>query len=565
MRHKPFILIPLYIFFLLAGSVYGIGEKTISLGSASSWGLMEKRRGISEASLIRPQPVLVLNNSLRDQNPDGVVSPDLHLSFDEARPIYFRDSLGRYEVSVSPELGLVTEPYSRIGRGAALFNGKTGRGVSGGPLELRPGKDALFAPGSYIRDFSLEFWLYPQNLETGESVLSFTASRPDGNGVFINQEIQCIASKNRLFWKFGNFFFAPGEKERKSISISGPPVLNRVWSHHLIRFDADLGLLEYLVDGRLEAVDYATSTGREGGEVYTPVVGENCRLDLGPRFSGMIDEFRIYKGSLNKVMLAKYPAHGGRVETRTLDLGSEYSRLLKIEAFGGRTGILPPPAAAYKAAASHTADAAGAFRNEYSGNAPLKYPDHSEIRFYARISNSPYLWNDVPWILVEPGKELTEGFRGRYMQIAADFYPAANGEVSPYLSELRIIYNAAEAPPPPTQLMAVAKNGAVELSWKESPSRNVGGYMIYYGNEKGEYFGSSAVLDSAVRPSPIDVGSRTTVTIEGLSNGVLYYFTVAAYNKPDLPDALPEPGEFSREAAARPLAALVMPVVQRLR
>jgi hypothetical protein len=164
------------------------------------------------------------------------------------------------------------------------------------------------------------------------------------------------------------------------------------------------------------------------------------------------------------------------------------------------------------------------------------------------------------------------------MQMAVDFYTSADGETSPYLSELRVIYSAAEPPPPPVHVAAVAKDGAVELSWKASPSRDVNGYMVYYGTSRGEYFGDHAILGSTVRLSPIDVGNRSSVRIDGLTNGTLYYFAVAAYDKPGTQDrgaqvVLPEPGrqivepdrvmqpgrqvtqsgEFSREVAARPL------------
>ena len=531
-------MVVLYIFFLSVSSAYGVGEKTISLGSTFSWELMEKRQGVSEASLIRPHPVLVLDGS--GKPPEAL--RDLYLSFDAERPLGFRDALGRYDVSVSPELAVVSVPWTRNGSGAALFNGKTWPGAHTGPLVLKPGRSALFAPGSHVRDFSIEFWLYPQNLDTGEQVFLLSASKPDGSGGYIYQHIRCTASKNKLHWSFGDFFFAPGELSHKSLTLSGPPLLSRTWSHHLIRFDADLGLLEYLVDGKLEAVEYATSTGREGGEVYTPVIGEDCRIELGSRFSGIMDEFSIYKGCIEKSTLARYSNRGGRVETRTLDLGSSYSSLLKIEAMGGRTSI------------PRTSITAGNYWNEYAGSSSLHFPDHSEIKFYVRVSNSPYRWNDVPWIAFDPGTELRgERFRGRYVQIASDFYPGWDGETSPYLSELKIIYNAADVPPPPTLVVAAAKNGAVELSWKASPSMDLGGYLVYYGDAKGEYFGNNAILDSAVRVSPINVGNRTAVRIEGLSNGVLYYFVVAAYNKPATFDALPEPGEFSREAAARPL------------
>jgi len=121
-----------------------------------------------------------------------------------------------------------------------------------------------------------------------------------------------------------------------------------------------------------------------------------------------------------------------------------------------------------------------------------------------------------------------------------------------------VVYHAAEPPPPPSQLVAVARDGAVELSWRASPSRELGGYFVYFGTAPGEYFGEHAIIDNMVRASPIDVGNRTSVRIDGLTNGTLYFFAVAAYNRPQTSNdgariVLPESGEFSREVAARPL------------
>ena len=528
MRYKPFILALLYSFFFVTGSIHGVGEKTITLGAAASWELVEKRQGITEVSNVRPNTVLVLSGVMPGNGGSNGSSLDLRLSFDEGRPSWFADAQGNYDVFVSPELGAAADPWSRLGKGAALFSGKTGVDVTEGPLVLRPRPGALFAPGSHVRDFSIEFWLFPQNLQNGEQVLSWHSSKPDGRGGYTSQRVQCVASRDRLEWTFGNFFFSPGERDSKPMSLSGPVLINRTWSHHLIRYDADLGLLEYLVDGRLEAVGYATSSGREGGDVYTPVIGEDCRLMLGGSFSGLMDEFRIHSVCFEKPVLSRYSGRGGRVETRTMDLGYSGSSVLSVEAFGGRTS-----------------NYAGSLRSEYAGNGPLRFQDHSEMRFFIRLGSNPYLLNEVQWVPFVPGAELPE-LRGRYVQLAADFYPSGDGETSPYLSELRVIYRPAEPPPPPTLLTATVKDGAVELSWKASPSRDVGGYLVYYGTAKGQYLEAK---------SPVDAGSRTSLRIEGLKNGTLYYFTVAAYGMPDAREYyfVPEPGEFSREAAARPL------------
>jgi hypothetical protein len=527
MRYKPFILALLYCFFLFPGSVYGIGERTITLGSAASWNLVETRQGIIEASQIRPHPVLALSAG-------STSLADLSLSFDEGHPSRFTDSQGRYDVTVSPSVALATAPWNRAGAGAALFTGQAG--VE--PIVVRPRENALFAPGNFIRDFSIEFWLFPQNLGTGEQVLIWNSTKPDGRGGFIYQNIQSFISRNRLQWTFTDFFFSPGQTSRLSLSFSGPPLLPHTWSHHLIRFDADLGLLEYLVDGRVEAMEYTTVSGREGGEVYTPVIGENGRLVLGSRFSGMMDEFRIYSVSLDTPLLTRYPERGGRLETRTLDLGHINSRVQRIEAFGGRTESIQMRTISSRP------------RNEYIGNNRLIFPDHSEIRFFVRASNNPHRWCDASWTPFIPGTELA--IHSRYIQIAADFYPSWDGETSPYLSELRVIYRAAEIPLPPTRVIATAKDGAVELSWRASSTRDVQGYLVFYGTVSGEYFGGGGIFGSPLT-SPIYAGNSTSIRIDNLRNGTLYYFAVAAYNTLDVWAALPEPGEFSREVAARPL------------
>jgi hypothetical protein len=81
--------------------------------------------------------------------------------------------------------------------------------------------------------------------------------------------------------------------------------------------------------------------------------------------------------------------------------------------------------------------------------------------------------------------------------------------------------------------------------------------LIFFGNAPGEYFGTYAILNSMIVSSPIDVGNRTSVRIEGLTNGRLYFFAVAAYSAHDVSGDgavwLPDVGDFSREVAARPL------------
>jgi len=137
------------------------------------------------------------------------------------------------------------------------------------------------------------------------------------------------------------------------------------------------------------------------------------------------------------------------------------------------------------------------------------------------------------------------------VQIAVDFYPSGDGETTPYLDEVRIVYQPNEPPLPPSNFTAVAVDGGVMLRWKKSPDASTAGYLIYYGSVRGELFGNDSVLG----PSPIDAGNVTSILIPGLKNGTLYYFRAASYEQTE---GLGEYniGEFTRELTARPLAVL---------
>ncbi|MCL2609856.1 MAG: fibronectin type III domain-containing protein, partial [Treponema sp.] len=171
---------------------------------------------------------------------------------------------------------------------------------------------------------------------------------------------------------------------------------------------------------------------------------------------------------------------------------------------------------------------------------------------FVRASNNPFHW-PAPWQPVIPGTAIAGQVVGRYVQIAVSFYPSADGEGSPYLKEVGLTFLRDEPPAPPSRLVAAALDGSVQLTWRQSPNQNVLGYLVYYGTSEGELFGEGAVLG----PSPIHIGPENSVVIEGLQNGKLYFFRVAAYSEGTSPwflgSSVPAPGEFSNEARARPL------------
>jgi hypothetical protein len=369
-------------------------------------------------------------------------------------------------------------------------------------------------------------------MENGEEILSWISSIPVNNE-FIFQQIKCTASRNRMLWSFTNFFISPDGVTRINVNFSGDtPIIPKTWSHHLIRFDATTGMVEYIINGRSEAIAYATPTGREGGNVYKPITGEGGAFFIGQKYMGLIDEFKIHNACINRSSYHKYAPAGGRMETRAVDLGGNTSSVIKVDASGGRTSI-----------------DGRRINNEFRENGRFRFSDDSEMQFFIRSSDNPYRLNDSSWVSFIPGAEIAGIIRGRYVQLAVDFYPSSDGLTTPYLDQLRITYLPGEPPLPPQVLTAAAVDGGVMLRWRNSPDANAAGYLVYYSSVRGELFGKEAVLG----PSPIDAGNVNSLFIDGLANGTLYYFRVAAYDSIGR-----NVGEFSREVTARPLSGLTL-------
>jgi hypothetical protein len=547
---KTAILQAFILLFAVSGGAHGIGEKILSIGGAEGWKKAEFRAGITEAAGVRTHPALILSSAHFAGAGVSSAALDLAVSFDEKTPEAFRDGAGNYRLTAAGGLEAVERRFARIGAGAALFPGEQASPVpagavsrgAAGPLVIEPwSRNALFAPDNRIGDFTLEFWLYPLNMENGERILSWVSARPARGGRdYVFQRIQCAAVKNRLQWTFTDFFAAPDGNSYLSIRIDGKsPVVPKTWSHHLIRFDSDTGMLEYLLNGSTELIVYASSSGREGGDVYTPIVGAGGAFVLG-QFMGIMDEFRIHRGWVESPPVHKYPLGGGRMETGLIDLGEGNSGLVRVDVSGGRTSL-----------------AGGRIGGDFRENGSFRFSDDSEMRFFIRAVENPYSRDAADWRAFTPGSDFAGAVRGRYVQVAVDFYPSADGEASPYLEALRISYIPDEPPLPPASLSAVALDGGVRLSWKTSPDTDTAGYLVYYGASGDDYFGEDALQGA----SPIDAGKRNSIVIEGLKNGTLYYFRVAAYDWRSAAggvyrDGAYHAGEFSREIRARPLQGL---------
>lgn len=413
-----------------------------------------------------------------------------------------------------------------LGAGSGSFRG------GDSSLSLSPKAGSMFGKDSSFRDFSIEFWLFPANADNGEVVLLWRSLRKLPSGV-LPQLLSCVVSGGRLSWSFSGFFarpggLKPGDAASRVELRARAPLVPRVWSHHLLRFDGDTGLVEYLVDGRPEAIAYATASGREGGTVFEPEVGAVSPIELCPDYSGLVDELRISRRFVDEPSLRPYGRDPAIVATPVADLGFGNSRLAAVDV-------------------------------EY------KAPGTAGIEFSYRIADSWAGWGpeSPEWLPFRAGEALNATARGRYAQVKAELYADGSGRLTPSLSSITFRYFADPPPPAPAKLIALPKDGAVELRWTRVPEADLAGYLVYYGERPGEYFGTGAAQGS----SPVDVGDTTTLTLSGLPNGRLLYFVVAAYDSGPDPDAGVEgakrteatlsrassrAGEFSPEAAARP-------------
>jgi hypothetical protein len=483
-------------------------EKAIELGKDALWQDVSSWDGAAtEAGRWGFLDIVLSGNSYE---PDGTT--DLLLHFDgPSHP----DQLGKYRYASSHP---VSGGSPVFGTGSAEFSG------SGSARTLATAAGSLFHPGAVWDDFTIELWLCPAALSDGEVALSWEGARK-GEAGMRSQAFRCRIEDRRIVWDLDSLFALPGD-EFLSRELRGRSLLlPREWHHHLLRYDSRTGLLEYLLDGSLEAVAHVTSTGHEQGAPAVARLGTlpSGGLSLAPRFVGWMDELRISRRFVENPTVSKLRQSSGVVVTRILDLGNPGSRILRIE------GDFMKPADTDIAFAMRTADT---LEDAYHPAAPQ-------------------------WMPFRTGIPLPEEARGRYLQIRMELFPDGTYNNSPRLSSLRIVFEPNLPPSPPALLTAEAGNGKAILHWKAVSEPAVAGYRIYYGNAPRNYLG----VGSAQGDSPIDAGQAEDdpqrrnwkrLEIQGLENGKLYYFAIVAYDS----SRTPQISRFSQEVNARPQRVL---------
>jgi len=482
-------------FCLLVVSTVFAEDKTLVLGGKAGWSHLSKKDGVTVGKGKFGYDSIQLDTNSRTSDSNT----DLLIDFENMTE---RDVTGNYDVTKD---NLLRTNRSVMGKGAGLSNDTGGLRLSG-----RAG--SLFGTSGNTGSFTIEFWLSPSIAENGEIVFSWRSSRTVAQYP-LYQMITASFFNNHLEWTFTNVFSGYTDNSGEVTLSSYRTIIPDKWSHHKISFDEDTGLLEYRIDGQLEALTYVTSNKRErGGSVYAPQLGVVADIEICPQYTGSIDDFRIERVAPDdtnpELHYDTYKIDGGRFETEPL-LFSEGTSLKKIQA-------------------------------------EMTVPAQTAVCLYVRSGDNYFNWTDdePAWIPVGNGEDI-KNVRGLYFQVAADLFPDGGGAHTPSVTQLTIYYSEVPLPLAPFTISAEAGSGQVTLRWSYSVDDTAGGYYVYYGERPGEYLGREAVEGY----SPVNAGNVSSFTLTGLKNGKIYYFAVASYSRLDNKIL----GTLSKEVYARPL------------
>ncbi len=469
-------------------------QQIVNIGGQSGWKDVSAMEGVTSHPGKKAYPDMVLQGSRYRVDKDT----DLLIHFDTG----INDATDRY--GTDPGTIRISRRFTAMGRGSGIFT-NDGQGI-----QLIPKKDSYFAPGNTGDSFSMEFWLNPAYAADNEEIISFRSSRKNRKDQIVPQEVTCYIEGRKLKWSFKNFFFDP-VKFTSSVTLEGQDsIIPDEWHHHMLVFHSSNGLLEYYMDNKLEGITYATASGTDDNAPLVPVVGTIIQgsFHLGKNFTGFMDELRIEKKIVKNPVLSEFQNDSGSFTTTLFDMGRGGSELEKI-------------------------------------HVDADIPDNSAVRSYYRVYTNfkQTLESPPPWMPFIPGTFITKMNTGRFFEIRLKMYANGTGTLSPEIHSIQAVYDKNLPPLAPLSLKAVPGNGSVTLYWKNIGEADIQGYLIYYGTKSGVYFNDDA--QEGASPIPVSGGSYT---LHGLTNGTLYYFAVAAFDKA----GASFPGAFSKEISIRP-------------
>ncbi|MCK5198713.1 MAG: hypothetical protein KAR21_10200, partial [Spirochaetales bacterium] len=304
----------LLLFLLLTSSLFPLSTD-LSLRGDPGWEKIEKMENIELYPGKGNYSSLGIKSSVYKTDK----FTDLLIHFDYSD---ISDASGNYLV----ESQITTTDVDKVmGNGAGVFRGAEES------VTLSPGSESLFSGGQLLGSFSIEFWLNPSRFSKDSVLISYQGTLRDKESELVPQELICSIKDRKLTWEFNNLFYMDGEDT--DLKLTGlTSIIPGIWHHHLLRFDSSSGIIEYLVDGELEAVQYSSKSGVEDGSIHFPLISTsgNTNLILGKNFTGYMDEIRISRAFIRNPVIYRYQETRGSTVSQIVDLGRSDSILEKI-------------------------------------------------------------------------------------------------------------------------------------------------------------------------------------------------------------------------------------------
>ena len=481
-HHRRFIASAvIFLFFALTPATAELPVETLQIGGRSGWQDLAFRQNVR----------LV---------PGWQGGHDLTLADWSAQAQEETDLLARFDTGVVDEIGNYavanlrahqTDRHRRFGSGALALNGDAA-------VAFFPGPRSLMAAGSQPGSMTIDLWIYPLRVGDGTEVVRWQGAHLE-DGRPILQELRLEIFDGRFRWSLDNLIAEAqpdGSRVFASQELSARRgVVPQRWTHHQLRYNAEIGQLSYRVDGIPEAIAYLAPDNREGAALRDLFFGADTGdgLVVGDGFYGFIDEFRISGTTDSEPRLVAYSGDSGRAITGPIELAGPGTRVEDILV--------------------RTAE-----------------PGRTDTRVWYRVADMvvdsrpetalPGEWRQVP-----ANGVLDATVRGAFLQVRFDLLADATGQNAPRVQELVVHYRPELPPPPPRLIDGTSVPAGVRLSWDPIRQDDIAGYRVYIGERTGRYLGTRGVS------SPRDIGPDTTVTIDGLEPDRAYVFALETYDR----------------------------------
>ena len=231
------------------------------LGGKHGWGMLQYTENIQMCPGKYGNPGISLSSSA----PKITQETDLYLNFDSPSIV---EETSSYTVA-SSNMRFIGAEQAKLGAGAAMCSPH----IKTAGLVLKPQDGSFFAGESSAGSFTIEFWIAPAVTESGSIILQWYSSYFEKERL-TDQHIIAQIIQNKVQWDFFNIW---QDKYNNGISILLRGRTNLIpsqWSHHLITYDEEIGLLEYRMNGHTENIVYVTENGRESDAILLSKMGQ---------------------------------------------------------------------------------------------------------------------------------------------------------------------------------------------------------------------------------------------------------------------------------------------------